>query len=535
MYGMANTMGIRKTFCFFLLTSFLLACNGSASGLLQIAGHYTGSLTTHAGTDFQKTAVSSQIAASKAGTKSKMIVFEDPAGAKSLDLELTNLSKTSVTLNGTPLKFDANSGCYSTEASQHVELCVSAPEITYEIDDSEKGTLLSLIAYPDGTSRPPVQSETPTAFSLTQAIARAQSMSFQSKIEFEHVIQARATAQASYQHLLPQLTLSTVINAVTPSVSSLLADIGDLAPFLFPSRWIQIKETTDQSRAEQDSERLMRLDMATQVQGLFYTYDCDKKSQSIYKNFETRVSAILKTVHQSEAAGHLTPGSSDTLQAAYNDLTHNDGVYDQILTQDLAAIAQALGFYSPLAVSDAQIDAELNPIESPASIDYNTVNTDAQLRSVELDQLNDLIDEAKLTKKEEYFDWLDPAANPELGLGAALHSQLIVAQSQVNELLITRDQISSGISQSALDSVTDYNQAISNYQDSQSDILLHEKRLSEVENQLSTGANVDIFDLCSVISDDLGSRLAIEQARADYRVARAETDRLRLQSYYQSF
>jgi hypothetical protein len=163
------------------------------------------------------------------------------------------------------------------------------------------------------------------------------------------------------------------------------------------------------------------------------------------------------------------------------------------------------------------------------------VNPVALARSVELDQLNDLIAQAKLARKEEYFDWLDPVANPALGLGVSLPAELTIAQSQFNELGIVRNQTESGISQEALNAVTDYEQAIDNFQDAQSDIVLHEHRLNTILQQLSSGVNVDAFDLCSVIADDLGANLAVEQARADYRVARAEIDRLLLQGFYQSF
>jgi hypothetical protein len=279
----------------------------------------------------------------------------------------------------------------------------------------------------------------------------------------------------------------------------------------------------------------MRLDMASQVEGLFYTYDRDRRSQAVYKTFETRVTAILDAVAKSESAGHLIAGSTDTVQAAYNDLTHNDGVYDQVLTEDRSALSQSLGFFNPLAVQDAQIDVEPVTVDTAPNVDFKTVNPAALARSVEVDQLNDLIAEAKLAKKEEYFDWLDPVGNPQLGLGAALPSQLKIAQSQVNELDITRDQTESGISQEALNAVTDYEQALDNYQDAQSDTVLHEHRLSTILQQLNSGSQVDAFDLCSVIADDLGANLALEQARADYRVARAELDRLQLQGFYQSF
>jgi hypothetical protein len=526
-------MQIRKSVSY-SLAILLLSCKPSGPAISQISGNYSGSLITHTTADFEKISVSSNIPASQG--RSKVISVGSPSGV-ALSLEFTDLTNSGLTLTSSvglsgpmALTFDAQSGCYSGEG---VELCTSNPEITFEVSDTKGGSILSLVLYASEANG--TQVEKPQVFSLTQAIARAQNMSFQSKIEFQHVIQARETATAAYLHLVPQLTLPTLANNLAPGFSSLLGAIADLAPFLLPSRWIEAKEATKQSQVEQDSERLMRLDMASQVEGLFYTYDRDRRSQAVYKTFETRVTVILDAVTKSESAGHLISGSADTVQAAYNDLTHNDGVYEQVLTEDRSALSQSLGFFNPLAVQDAQIDVEPVTVDSAPAADFNTVNQAALARSIEVDQLGDLIAEAKLAKKEEFFDWLDPMGNPQLGLGLALPAQLTIAQSQVNELAITRDQTQSGISQEALNAVTDYEQALDNYQDAQSDTVLHEHRLSTILQQLNSGDSVDAFDLCSIIADDLGANLALEQARADYRVSRAEIDRLQLQGFYQSF
>jgi outer membrane protein TolC len=527
-------MSIRKLLA---LAFLLFSCKPGAPVISQISGLYEGSLTTQTSTGFQKTSVSSLIPLTKGGSKK---IDVTGASQVSLSLEVSDLTDSSLTLSSslvlsapTSLQFDPESGCYLTHGTFDVELCASEPEITFSINDGQGKSLLALVLYANQPA--PAPSEIPQTFTLSQAIARAQKMSFQSKIEFEHVIQARASASAAYLHLVPQLTFSTIANNIEPGISSLVAAIGDLAPFLLPSRWIEAKEATQQSQAEQDSDRLMRLDMAAQVEGLFYTYNRDQRSLAVYKTFETRVAAILTQVIQAETAGRLGAGSGDAVQAAYNDLTHNDDVYGQILTEDRSALSQALGFFNPLTVEDVTIDQEQFPIENSQAVDFNTVNSEALSRSIEVDQFNDLIAEAKLNKKEEYFDWLDPVSNPVLGLGASLPSQLKIAQSEVDEIGTDLDQTKSEISQKVLNAVTDYEQALDNYQDAQSDIVLHEHRLNTILQELSAVTSISAFDLCSVISDDLGANLALEQARADYRVARAEIDRLLLQGYYLSF
>src|SRR6185437_8446604 len=98
------------------------------------------------------------------------------------------------------------------------------------------------------------------------------------------------------------------------------------------------------------------------------------------------------------------------------------------------------------------------PIDSAPAVDFQTINDAAIARSFELDQMDWLISEAQLAKVEEGFDWLDPVGDSNLGLGAALPSQIEVAQSKIDELQVDRDQVKSIISEKAFNAVTDYKQ-----------------------------------------------------------------------------
>ena len=48
----------------------------------------------------------------------------------------------------------------------------------------------------------------------------------------------------------------------------MLGTIGDLVPFLFPSRWFHAKEAREISVVEQNTLALLRADLMPQVEGL---------------------------------------------------------------------------------------------------------------------------------------------------------------------------------------------------------------------------------------------------------------------------
>src|SRR6185437_16736993 len=106
--------------------------------------------------------------------------------------------------------------------------------------------------------------------------------------------------------------------------------ISDLAPFLLPSRWLQASEASDQSRAEQDADRIMRLDMGAQIEGLFYTYDRDRKSLALYQAIRKKYEGIQDDVFKREKAGQLPVGSADNVSAVLEELEDSVDVFRQV-------------------------------------------------------------------------------------------------------------------------------------------------------------------------------------------------------------
>ena len=547
-------MRTKHLFLMAAIAVFATGCRTNPKAIFQISGHFEGSLTNHLdGVTYTQTAVSTDLKPNSDPANLPTIVLVDRAGATQIKFEIQSITNRSLTVLVTPgmaqpmtLTQDKNSGCYVASGNVVAKFCASEPEITFDLlsakDSKDSAELLTLVMYQFKTGDAVEVKETPQAFTLSQAIERARTKSFTSRIEFEHVLQAKKRAKAAYLHLLPQLTLGTIAGNVTVaplafvgSFSTILQAIGDLCPFLLPDRWFQTAEAKQQSKAEIDTNILMRLDMGVQIEGLFYVYNRDSRTRDLTTTIRNRAIKIRNEVRIRENMGQLPLGSTQNLNSIVNQIQQGLYVLDQIKAEDMATISQSLGFYGPMAVSAATIDTELVPIESASPVDYETINSAALSRSYELDQMDDLIAAAKDAKKASMFNWIDPAGDPNLGLGLALPTNVAVIASQVRELGIDKQQLQSILSQKVFDAVTDYNEARKAYQQASDGMKIQKSRLRTAEASLNAGVKVDFFGLIGILQDYLTGEISLESSNTNYRIARSQIDRLLLQGYYARF
>lgn len=508
----------------------------------KISGHYEGTLTTHLNNQFKQIPVHTDF--SGADSFPSQIMAKDASNLEQITIQIFSPSQdkisvqSSLVISQTMELNRTEAACYSGKSNMEITLCLSYPELKFEIRSAEGAALLSLVLYPFKAEQALPQ-EKSQVFLLKDAMERARNMSFASRIEFEHVVQAKANMRAAYLHLLPQLSFGTIAGAVTGNItlsfSSLLNFIGDLAPFLLPTRWIMADLAKNMSKAEVDAQRLMRLDMGVEIEGMYYAYDRDRVARNFYGETLQKVTEFRNEIKIREDMGQLPTGSTDNMNSVLNQISQSYSVLNQVLAEDRAAISQALGFFNPLVVEDATIDGEQFPIDMAPSVDFPSLQVAAIGRSFELDQMDYLILAAQNAKEAKFFSWLDPAGDSNLGLGFALSPQIEMSNSQIQELQINRDQLKSILSQKAYNAVMDYQQALKAFVDANDGMNIQVRRLNQAKLNLETGTKVDLFGLVAIFQDYLNVEIQREAARANYRVARAHIDRLLLTGYYSKF
>jgi outer membrane protein TolC len=532
------------TFTIIGLAFLIASCDPGSDH--TIAGHYAGTLTTNYNGQFKQVPIQTDIPAELDHLTSP-ILLKDIEGQLHLTITLRSYSENSVSLkisepNSTQDTLNTSlvltSGCFESGAagslngSAQTTLCISSQQVSLEMKNVAGLDVLTIKMSRFDPSDAKVTEETPQVYTLSQAIERARKMNFNTRIEFEHVIQAKMTAKYSYLNLLPKITTGTIANNLPATWQSLLSSIDDVAPFLLPDRWLDAKEAEYEARAEVNTLTVMKLDTAQEVEGLVYTYDQDKTVQGLYTKTLVKVSDLRNQVSIREKIGQLPDGSTAAVDAIVAGIQQNTVVMDQILTEDRTALGQAMGFLNPLAVQDMHIDVEIAPIGQVPTVDYPTLNSIALSRSFEIQQIDNLTLAAKDEKEKKYFSWLDPAADPPYELGFGLGSQIELSKSQIRELGIDREQLQSTISQRAQNAVMEYQQTQKAYELDSKQVKSAEELIDTASTNLQIGAKVDLINFITLFQTYLSAAIQQQNDQTAYRIAKSKIDRLQLVGFY---
>lgn len=518
-------------------------CGCNAVGNIPESGHYEGTLIELQGQQLLSQAIGADIPAIKDGAALIQILPETgtdlmptPQAIAPLSLRLSDISPESMTisLNGVlpdPIALKKIDTCFQSTDST-VRFCPDSRSLTLEMNDSKGNPLFSLSLDSFGSSASP-KLETPQAFTLDTLMQRAFTMEFNTRMEFQRVMQARYLAKQGYLNLLPHLSTNSILALASGGpVIGLLGSIGDLAPFLLPSRWFQAQESADLSDAEHDALSLMRGDAGVQAEGLAYADARDHQIANLYQAALAQVDDILAKVRQGESSGQFPPGTADQIETIRIEMDGDADGLDLSIREQRTYLAQALGFINPDAITDVSVPDPITPIENATVLDEKNFEEAVLSRAYELRQMDSLIRAAQAEKQETLFSWMDPTGDPTLGLGFGLTGAMSVDQSEVDELMVAREQQQSIILQTLATTIDEYNDSMDDHERSVQQLTLQEERLNREVQALNSGGQVDILDLVTALPAHLAAQLDVKNAETVYRLMTARLNRLLLNGYY---
>jgi hypothetical protein len=466
------------------------------------------------------------------------IVIRDAKTASesnTLQVTLSNNGKVTLTLPGVlqnPVELEKMDDCYHSSGEPDVSFCETSTEFSIEVDD--QGNPVFKLSASQFDLQGVYQFETPKSYDLKDAMQIALTKNFGSRIEFERVMEAKSRAKSAYLNLLPHINLSDILSNLTPNVASVMGVIGDLCPFLLPSRWIAAKDASITSQAEQDAMILMQFDTAAQLEALTYSYTQDKGIVSLYNYLIARAQSARDASWKIESEGTFPKGSTAHLDADIISMKLDLSAYSQLLEQDRAAIAQAMGLNNPAGVTEIIFD-DSTDWSSIKPLDAQELSQIAIDRAFELQQIDELIQIAKNQKKATVFNWLDPYGDPAQDLGFNLSENLAVDADQVNELGIRKQDLEAGIVRNLFSTVEQYNKKAGDYPTALSSVQLSEQRLNTVVGQLTPNSGLNTLDIEAIFQDYLATGIRKETTLSSLRIAKAEVDRRLLQGFYSRF
>jgi hypothetical protein len=420
-------------------------------------------------------------------------------------------------------------GCFQAPKPSPDRVCYDGTAFVIDFSSTLRGQLSLILQKAGLDGGAPL--ETPKSYSSDQLRDRGIGLSFDTRIEYEHVVQARLAAEAAHANLAPHFSFNTFFSLVSLDLTSLLRSIGDLAPFLLPTRWAKAHQAGQQATAETYAWYAMRGDAGTTTEGLAYAVMRDEKAVSIQQTQLQRITTYRDQVKGQEQLGLVPRGTSDEITSLVNATQLSITLMQETLSEEYTALALAAGFVNPHAISSVTPGSLPDP-GSPDPIDESQLAQIAVLRSVELRQMDQLISEARSSRTERLYSWTDPSGDSSGALGFGLVDYVRTGNSQLEELEVRRDQLRAVQLQKVANAVTEASGSSKSYATAKSDLDLEETHLSRLLGDIQLGLSESVLTLINAFQARMKSELDVNNAQYAYYNAVTKVNRLSLSGPY---
>jgi hypothetical protein len=379
--------------------------------------------------------------------------------------------------------------------------------------------------------------EIPTRFKVSDLIERSKSHNFESVVEFQKVLEAKSQAEVAYLGLLPHASLNAGLALISLNYQFIIRSIGDLAPFLLPSRWALAAEAKDLLVAEKQAWIIMNLDGMNITESLAKSARRDSEALARLNTQKEIIEGLRDLVRVKEGAGLLQLGSSDALTSLMNQIQMNLIQLEGVQRIELSALSHAAGFYNPRAIigidpEDTHLSGLADSVQLPIQLDFNTSLQNAIVRSAELRQVLAMVQWARDNRTERIFNWLDPVSALGSTLGANYPAYMKVSFYQIDEMIARKEQLKSIIFKKVSDTFTQLNLNVQDYTLAVQSKEIQERRVLRISQNLKTGINFIMSDLVLALEDQVKADLDIVNTQYGYLIALSRLNRLLYQGPY---
>jgi hypothetical protein len=525
--GARPPKALRSVF-FFLFILIVSGCKDHVP-----AGHYEGNLSVQDHSKLSTLPVGIDIVYHDFRSGSALLKNLQGKVLTTIDVRRTGMKELVLSLpsvRAQPFYLKKEKGCYSHHSNLRVELCSDGKNFVLNVHQLSGNPvlLLSGTTFPEGGPR---INETPRKVTLDEAVELALTKSFASRVEYLKLKQAKFTAISGFLSLMPRLNLGSLVWNASMDLAalpvSMIAAIGDLAPFMLPNRWMQAYEKKELYSAEKIAMILMQADLASQVEGLAYILDKDKKVSDLYQKLINFISTLMSRVENETTKKQLDL----FLQSLLLDMSN----MEDAVRVSRYALALSLGFQNPETVEALELNSERLTIDSAQNEDPlkgEELTEIYRRRSFELKQLKHLKKVRHLERVEHWFTSLDPQGDSQYGIGPALFVLSHIDKLKIKELDAQQVYVDAQIAQKAHEVAASYNKSIRSYKIAS---RIHQNALDNLKLYFQDLPleKLDVDALETKIQKIISSTATLEGIRANFRIARSKVDRIYLQGYYQ--
>jgi hypothetical protein len=417
-------------------------------------------------------------------------------------------------------------------AKETVRLCLGDGHLKLEVSGllSEKTVELTR----DDFLPPLHRTDAGKIYSLDELLGRARFFNYTTMQAAEKLIRAKEDIGRKKWGLLPRFNIKIVIEFFADGPLSLLDSLGFVAPFLFPTNWFKWKEADLLFRAEQRSYASLRGNQMLSVEQLFYVIHRDLQVRSYLLSHLDWLKKIQKGIEMEERERKLPTGSSDFFQLSILPLEEDRLQFENLIQMEIAELSHAVAL-PPLDGISGLSPVTLPDLSEAPRLDPKHFFRDAQLKSLEVEALKNLLSVALWIKEERKWGFIDPESDDAAGFDFG-HTMRI-ARSHENEIRKKVEEVHSSIEKQSGGIAQANNSTIDLYLVSGEEI----KKLKFafdylVRRHLSGDHTLDEWEYLKGLAELANKRLSAEIKRLnlihDYLITQAKYQRLLLLGHY---
>jgi hypothetical protein len=429
---------------------------------------------------------------------------------------------------GTLRKEKDSDYCFSTARGQdgsQLRLCYDGNELSISyVMNSDREYIFALDRHV-ADAHPKL--ETPRIYEVSELLELGKNKSFTSELQFQTSVQSRLNSTAAHLNLLPHISLGSVLGVLSFQLNSLPGLIGDLAPFLIPSNWFNANAARWQSNADYYAWLLMKANSGNIAEGLAYLVLRDKAIVQMLATYEPPLDEMREIVHRKEILGLLPRGSTKAFIAILTNLQETEIGLKKLVAAENRDLALAVGLVNPDGVAGVIEDTDLSP-DKPVVLDLEEIQNLVIDRSIELRQIDAMINVAHSNVNNRAYSWVSPSGNLSFGLPATVGA----AMATVKQLTIQRQQLQATLLQKVENAFDEVNVALHTYALAKQNAVTLKDRFEQYHTGMVTGLAVSVTDLQVALQDEMKGDTDLVTAKYQYYIAMGKLNRMLMSGQY---
>lgn len=348
----------------------------------------------------------------------------------------------------------------------------------------------------------------------------------------ERVYQAKERVKFGKRNLLPRLNLWNIIK-VPFDYSAAIDLIQDIAPFLVPANWFQMKQDQILYKAHEDQYKALLSNEVLTAKLLYVNVLKDQEFLDLLKKQRSEIQNLINIAEVRSKFGGVSPEDVNFLKIRELEVREDVRKLGLLILDELKEISFMMGL-------DVNNEIELSPVdisylESEGNIFYDDLEAIALERSPEISQFTHLKNALKYTRKKAWFSFLGSSSFSsgifdnipiQDGLGFGTTSSILISKSEGRILDINQEKTKEVLKRNLHFLVNAFNSYLKNTEFHKERVNLSYMTFELLKTKFYLGENVSVIEILNSSLNYLEASLAYKSFSYDTFLVHEKIKRL---------